>query len=168
MCFGRIKIGYKLIVCKVSSFGGFHENKLNRELPLSSLLQHLPIHIALIMGDVNTMYLISMRHTYAIAFQTVTRFPTIGIGTDKEPIETGYKHHHNQHTKEIPTPCRHLLLCFLFPLLLGYSSLRSRLYLLLPRLSFLYRFIWGHFLFSTWKPSPTLHRYPDFHQPDMP
>ena len=70
-------------------------DKINGKLALASLLEHFPIDFSLIVRDVDAMYLIAMRHTHPISLQTITRFPTIGVRTDKEPIETRYKDYHH-------------------------------------------------------------------------
>ena len=125
---GRIKISRKPVVCIVSPFGSFHENKLNGELSLSGLPQHLPINVSLIMGHINTMHPIARRHTDTIPLQTITRFPTISIRTDKEEIETRNKDNNHKDIEEIPNPCRYLLLYHFLCLTFGRSTFRRRLF----------------------------------------
>jgi len=167
MYLGRVEVGHELVVRIVAPLGGFHEDELHGETPLTGLLQHPPVDVTLIVRDVDAMHRIAMRHADSVALQPVARLPSVGIRTDEEKIETADEDKDNQHTEEIPNPCRHLLLYFLLPFPLGRSALNIRLHRRLSGISCLRRFLFYHSSF-TWKPSPIPHRCPDFPRPDRP
>ena len=86
----------KIVVLMITSLSCFHKSKTNWEF--SSFLasrEQFPVYTSLVMRHVNTVHLITARHTNAISLHTITRFPTIGIGTNEKPVKSGKKHKSN-------------------------------------------------------------------------
>ena len=117
----------KSFITVVTALGSFHKNKLYGKFRLLIMKKHIPVYNALIVGNINTMHLVTARHTYPITFQSVTRFPAISIGTDKEPIKSDGKHRNNTKRQQIAQPYRHGAGRHLFLFPGGRSTARSRL-----------------------------------------
>ena len=81
----------KRIITMVATLGSFQKNKMDRKFGFSIMCQKFPIYLSLIVGYVYTMHLIVARHTYTIAFLTITRLPAISIRTNEKPVKASRK-----------------------------------------------------------------------------
>ena len=121
------KILGKVLIAIITAFGGFHKDKVYAKFRFFIMEKLIPVYNTLIVGNINAMHFVIARHTYSIAFQPVTGFPTISVRTDKEPIKSGGKYCNNTKSQQIAYPYRHgtRYRLFLFP---GRSdAARSRL-----------------------------------------
>ena len=103
-----IKIMHKSRIAEVSSFGSLHKNKTDRERSMLHFTECCPVYMPLMMRNIKAMNSITIRNTYSISLQAVTRFPAISIRTDEKPIETQDDANRNHPCQQTMKPHRHL------------------------------------------------------------
>ena len=104
----------KSVISVVTTFRGFHKNKVNGEFRFFVMKQFLPVDASLIVGDVDAVHIETAWQTYSVAFLTVTGLPTVSIRTDEEPIKNSGKDYNNAKCQQITQPDGHGMGMLLF------------------------------------------------------